>query len=235
MRTSGKPVAVVTGASRGFGLAVATALAERGWRLVIDARTEAPLRLAEAQLARSSDVAAVPGDVSALDHRQTLTAAVQKHGRLDALVNNASILGPSPRPDLNVYSINSLRRVFEVNTFAPLALIQDLADLLRTSHGVVINITSDAAAEPYPGWGGYGSSKAALNQITRILAAEEPAMGVYSFDPGDMNTRMHQEAFPGEDISDRSPPEDSVPALLQLIEGRPESGHYSASGVFTAL
>ena len=149
-------------------------------------------------------------------------------GGLDLLVNNASVLGPSPQPTLADYPIDVLRDVYEVNVLAPVALLQVALPLLRTSKGAVINITSDAGVEGYEGWGGYGSSKAALEQASKVLAAEENTVGVYWVDPGDMNTQMHQEAFPGEDISDRPPPEESVPGLLQLITTRPPSGRYQA-------
>lgn len=229
MSNSNRPVAIVTGASRGLGRATSVALAEKGWRLVIDARTDAPLRKTAEHLSTLTDVAAIPGDVTALDHRQALLALTRGYGRLDALINNASTLGPTPLPSLAAYSINALRNVLEVNTIAPLALIQETLPLLRETNGVIVNITSDAALEPYPGWGGYGSSKAALDQVSRILGSEEPEVGVYSFDPGDMNTQMHQDAFPGEDISDRPDPEDSVPSILRLLHERPPSGRYAVS------
>lgn len=223
-------IAMVTGASRGLGLAMTRALAERGWSLIIDARNQKDL--SEAATALGSDVVAISGDIADPEHRERLIhAAVDARG-LDLLVNNASMLGPSPQPTLDKYQLDVLRQVYEVNVFAPLALIQSALPLLRHSSGIVVNITSDAANEAYPGWGGYGSSKAALDQMTNILAAEEPDLSVYRFDPGDMNTRMHQEAFPGEDISDRPPPAHSVPPLLALIEGRPASGSY---GVGDAL
>ncbi len=213
------PTAIVTGASRGLGLALARALSERGWRLVIDAREAAPLHAAAAGL----DAIAIPGDVADPAHREALVAAA---GRVDLLVNNASVLGPSPQPALAEYPLGVLEHVYRVNVLAPLALFQ-LAQLAPGAR--VINVTSDAGAEPYEGWGGYGSSKAALEQLSAILAIEHPELRVYAVDPGDMNTRMHQEAFPGEDISDRPPPEDSVPGLLALIEGDLPSGRYKAA------
>ena len=221
------PVALVTGGSRGLGLALATALAERGWSLVIDGRDQAALREAVNELNRES-VVAIAGDVSDPDHRQQLVVAVDRLGGLDLLVNNASFLGPSPQPRLDSYELEVFRQVYEINVVAPLSLIQVFLPMLRRSHGVVINVTSDAAVEGYEGWGGYGSSKAALEQLTRVLAAEEPDLSVYWVDPGDMNTRMQQEAFPGEDISDRPPPEASIPGLLRLIEERPSAGRYQA-------
>ncbi len=214
--------AVVTGASRGLGLALTRALAVRGWRVVVDARGAGPLREEAGTL---DGVAAVAGDVADPAHREALVEAAG--GRIDALVNNASQLGPSPQPALAGYPLHELRRVYEVNVVAPLALVQ-LA-LPRLAPGAaVLNVTSDAAVEPYAGWGGYGSSKAALEQLSAILAAEHPELRVYTVDPGDMRTRMHQEAFPGEDISDRPPPEASVPGLVALIEGSLPSGRYVA-------
>jgi NAD(P)-dependent dehydrogenase (short-subunit alcohol dehydrogenase family) len=216
------PVGIVTGASRGLGLALTRALSERGWRLVVDARDAGPLLDATAGL---DGVAALPGDVVDPDHR---VALVERAGsRVDLVVNNASRLGPSPQPPLSEYPLAELLRVYEVNVFAPLALVQ-LA-LPRLAPGAaILDITSDAAVEPYEGWGGYGSSKAALEQLTAILAAEQPGLRVYTVDPGDMRTRMHQDAFPGEDISDRPPPEESVPGLIALIEGSLRSGRYRA-------
>ncbi len=219
----GMPTAIVTGASRGLGLALSRALAERGWRLVIDAREAGPLEAAAAGL---PDVVALPGDVCDPDHRRALVEAAG--GKIDLLVNNASLLGPSPQPALADYPLDVLEDVYRVNVLAPLALFQ-LA-LPR----VLINVTSDAAVEPYEGWGGYGSSKAALEQLTAILAAEHADRRIYAIDPGDMNTRMHQEAFPGEHISDRSAPEERVPGLLALIEGDLPSGRYSAGELLEA-
>jgi NAD(P)-dependent dehydrogenase (short-subunit alcohol dehydrogenase family) len=219
------PTAIITGASRGLGLALARALAERRWALVLDARGADDLQRATRTLGRLTDVTAIPGDVADPAHREALIAATG--GRLDVLVNNASVLGPSPQPMLARYPLDELEHVYQVNTLAPLALIQ-LALCPMGGAGRIINITSDAAREAYPGWGGYGSSKAALEQLTAILAAEHPALRVYAVDPGDMRTRMHQEAFPDEDISDRPPPEVSVPGLLALIEGDLPSGRYAA-------
>lgn len=224
------PVALITGASRGLGRAAARALAARGWSLVTDARRADDLTRAMAGL---TDVAAVPGDVTDPDHRARLAAAAGRAGRLDLLVNNASRLGPSPQPALRGYPLGELSRVYETNVFAPLALIQLLAGPLTAASGVIVNISSDAAVEHYPTWGGYGSSKAALDQLTAILAAEEPSLRCYAFDPGDMRTDMHQQAFPGEDISDRPEPDTVVPALLRLLSSRPPSGRYRASDLAT--
>jgi len=219
------PTAIVTGASRGLGLALSRALAERGWRLVIDAREAGPLEAAAAGL---PGVTALPGDVGDPSHRRALVEAAGE--RIDLLVNNASLLGPSPQPALADYPLDVLEAVYRVNVIAPLALIQ-LALPRLAEDARIVNVTSDAAVEPYEGWGGYGSSKAALEQLTAILAAEHPARRVYAVDPGDMNTRMHQEAFPGEDISDRAAPEERVPGLLALIEGELPSGRYAAQAL----
>jgi NAD(P)-dependent dehydrogenase (short-subunit alcohol dehydrogenase family) len=218
---------IVTGASRGLGLALTRALAERGWELVVDARGADDLERAVAGL---DGVAAIPGDVADPDHRRHLIEGAGEP--IDLLVNNASALGPTPLPALADYRLDQLRRVYEVNVLAPLALVQ-LA-LPRFSAGArIVNVTSDAAFEPYPAWGGYGSSKAALAQITAILGAENPGLRVYAVDPGDMRTQMQQDAFPDEDISDRAPPEESVPGLLELIEGDLPSGSYRARDVVT--
>jgi NAD(P)-dependent dehydrogenase (short-subunit alcohol dehydrogenase family) len=220
--------AIVTGASRGLGLALARALAERGWRLVVDARGEEALAAARDELARVTEVVAVAGDVVDDAHRRELVAAAGE--RLDLLVNNASVLGPSPQPALARYPLDVLEQVYRVNVAAPLALVQLALPILRPG-ARILNVTSDAAVEPYEGWGGYGSSKAALEQLTNVLAAEHPDLRVYAVDPGDMNTQLHQEAYPGEDISDRPPPEESVPGLLALVEGDLPSGRYRASEV----
>ncbi len=225
------PVALITGASRGFGLALARALARRGWSLILDGRNAEALENAVGTLEGAAAVVAIPGDVSDPDHRDALAAAARSAGRVDLLVNNASDLGPSPLPPLARYSLVELEQVFRVNAVAPLALIQLVLPQLHASAGIVADISSDAAVEAYPGWGGYGASKAALDQLTAVAAAEEPGIAFYAFDPGDMRTAMHQAAYPGEDISDRPAPETVVPALLRLIEERPVSGRYRASDV----
>jgi NAD(P)-dependent dehydrogenase (short-subunit alcohol dehydrogenase family) len=226
--------ALITGASRGLGLALARQLAAQGWHLIIDARGAEALEAARAALARQTRVIAIPGDVTDATHRSALAQAAKELGGLDALVNNASILGPSPQPGLLDYPLEILEQVYRTNVIAPLALIQTLRNELRPG-ACVINITSDAGVEAYEGWGGYGSSKAALEQLSNILAAENPSYRVYWVDPGDMRTQMHQEAFPGEDISDRPLPEESVPGLLELLTSTRPSGRYSARALSKEL
>jgi NAD(P)-dependent dehydrogenase (short-subunit alcohol dehydrogenase family) len=225
------PVALVTGASRGLGRALSLALAARGWELVVDARGADALAVAAGELeaAGAKTVIAMAGDVAESSHRERLVATAGGLGGLDLLVNNASVLGPSPQPALAEYPLDVLARVYEVNVVAPIGLVQASIGALRDSGGIVVNVSSDASVEPYEGWGGYGSSKAALDQATAILGAEEPGLSAYSFDPGDMRTTLHQEAFPDEDISDRPEPAAVVPALLRLIDERPASGRYRAS------
>ncbi len=222
--------ALITGASRGLGLALARRLAGDGWTLIIDSRGAKDLEAARAELAEQTRVVAIPGDVRSEEHRRALAGAAREAGGLDALVNNASILGPSPQPELLDYPLDVLEEVYRANTIAPLALIQAVRDELKPE-ARIINITSDAAVEPYEGWGGYGSSKAALEQLSNILAAENPDLHVYWVDPGDMRTRMQQEAFPDEDISDRPLPEESVPGLIELLSGDQPSGRYEAKAL----
>jgi len=226
------PTAIVTGASRGLGFELTRALLREGRRVVIDARGVRELEAAERTLAELGDVVAVRGNVTDPDHRAELLAAAGQE--LDLLVNNASVLGPSPQPPLASYPVEVLEYVYRVNVVAPLALAQ-LAIPRLPEGGRILNVTSDAAVEPYAGWGGYGSSKAALEQLTAILAAEHPALRIYAVDPGDMRTKMHQDAFPGEDISDRPEPAESVPGLLALIEGEHASGRYRASELAGAV
>ncbi len=218
---------LITGASRGLGLALARRLARDGWTLLIDARGADALEAARAKLAAQTRVIAVAGDVSDAAHREALADAAKALGGLDALVNNASILGPSPQPPLLDYPLATLEDVYRVNVIAPLALTQALRETLKPG-ARLLNITSDAGVEAYPGWGGYGSSKAALEQLSHILAAENEGWRVYWVDPGDMRTAMHQAAYPGEDISDRPLPETSVPGLLALLNGDHPSGRYAA-------
>jgi NAD(P)-dependent dehydrogenase (short-subunit alcohol dehydrogenase family) len=222
------PVAIVTGASRGFGRAVTAALLDRGWTVVGDARRAQELQ-DSARALNSARLIALPGDITDASHRKAVVDAATGAGSLRLLVNNASRLGPSPQPVLADYPASELCAVYTANVFAPLALIRASMPTLIDSSGVIVNLTSDAAVEPYPGWGGYGSSKAALDQLSAVLAAENPAVSVYAFDPGDMRTEMHQAAFPDEDISDRAEPESVVPALLRLLDTRPASGRYRAT------
>lgn len=226
-----QPVALITGASQGFGRAIAEALAARGWRLVIDARRHDRLDPAAASLSSTTEVVAIAGDVADTEHRAELIAAVERFGRLDLVVNNASTLGASPLPPLATIDLDVLRDVFETNVVAPLALTQGLLAELRHSGGTVVNVTSDAGAEAYEGWGGYGSSKAALDHLSAILAVEEPKLRVLWVDPGDMRTEMHQDAFPGEDISDRPLPDAVVPQLIALLDSDAPSGRYRLSEV----
>ncbi len=226
--------ALITGASRGLGLALARRLSTEGWQLIIDARGAEALKTASISLTHQTRVIAIPGDVTDATHRYALAQAAQELGGLDALVNNASFLGPSPQPELLDYPLEVLEQVYRTNVIAPLALVQALWDELKPG-ACVINITSDAGVEAYEGWGGYGSSKAALEQLSNILAAENSALHVYWVDPGDMRTQMHQEAFPGEDISDRPLPEVSVPGLLELLTGTRPSGRYAARALSMEL
>jgi NAD(P)-dependent dehydrogenase (short-subunit alcohol dehydrogenase family) len=219
------PIAIITGASRGLGFALARSLAGDGWGLVVDARGAIDLEYAADELSVHTEVVAIPGDVSDPKHREELISAAGP--RIDLLVNNASVLGPSPQPTLARYPLAELERVYRVNVLAPLALAQLVLPRLPET-GAIINVTSDAAVEAYQGWGGYGSAKAALEQLSAILAAEHPDRRIYAVDPGDMRTQMQQEAFPGEDISDRPPPEESVPGLRRLIDGTAPSGRYRA-------
>jgi NAD(P)-dependent dehydrogenase (short-subunit alcohol dehydrogenase family) len=227
-------IALITGASRGLGLALARELARRGWTLIINARGAEALKAVRAELAQLTNVTAIAGDVTDQAHRRALVIAARAAGGLDVLVNNASILGPSPQPQLMDYPLDILERVYHTNVIAPLALIQAARHDLKPS-ARIINVTSDAGVQAYAGWGGYGSSKAALEQLSAILAAENPLLRVYWVDPGDMRTQMHQEAYPGEDISDRPPPEESVPGLIELIEGELPSGRYAAHTLIKEL
>jgi NAD(P)-dependent dehydrogenase (short-subunit alcohol dehydrogenase family) len=219
--------ALITGASRGLGRALARQLAQQHWTLILDARSSEALVTVREELSALTNVIALAGDVTSSDHRQALAAAAHSVGGLDALVNNASMLGPSPQPELLAYPLEVLEQVYRTNVLAPLALIQQVQHEMKPA-ARILNITSDAGVEAYPGWGGYGSSKAALEQLSAILAAENPTWRVYWIDPGDMRTQMHQEAFPGEDISDRPLPEESTPGLLALLTGEHPSGRYAA-------
>ena len=233
--------ALVTGASRGLGLALARTLVGRGWALVLDARDGAALEDAATSITTdgpvvtsTAPVRVVPGDVADPRHRERLAAAVEALGGLDLLVSNASSLGPTPLPPLAEVPAHALTELLEVNTVAPLALLQAVLPWLRESRGTVVDVTSDVAVEAVAGWGAYGASKAALDQLSAVLALEHPELAVYAFDPGDMRTAMHQAAFPGEDISDRPDPRTVVPALLRLVDDRPPSGRYRASDLLAA-
>jgi NAD(P)-dependent dehydrogenase (short-subunit alcohol dehydrogenase family) len=249
MTSTSQPIALITGGGRGLGLALARGLLSNGWRVVTDARRTGHLATA------LPGAVVVPGDVTDGAHREALAEVVGALGpaagalgpaagalgpaagalgRLDLLVNNASDLGPSPLPRLDDMPLAAARWVFETNVLAPLALTQQFLPLLRASRGIVMNVSSDAAVEAYEGWGAYGASKAALDQLSAVLAAEEPELAVYAVDPGDMRTDMHQAAFPGEDISDRQEPEAVVPALLRLIATRPPSGRVRAADLAVA-
>lgn len=228
-------VALITGASAGLGRALAAALADRGWITIVDARGADALAEAAAGFARGAQIVAIPGDVTDPEHRAELIDAAKRFGQLDLLVNNASYLGPSPQPALADYPTDELRRVYDADVFAPVALIQEALPLVSASAGTIVNVSSDAAVEPYAGWGGYGSAKAALDQATAILGAELPHLTVYAFDPGDMRTAMHQRAYPGEDISDRPEPESVVPSFLRLIEERPPSGRYRVADLTASI
>ena|ERR1700734_4571966 len=228
------PNAVITGASRGLGLALARGLAAEGWSLVIDARDGDALRQAAASLPARSMVTALPGDITDAAHRAALCQAAEDLGGPDLLINNAGTLGTSPLPAIADYPIPELRDAFEANVLAPLALTQMLLPGLRRRGGAVLSVTSDAAVEAYEGWGGYGATKAALEQASNVLAAEENLVLVWWVDPGDMRTQMHQQAFPGEDISDRARPETVVPAFLRLITERLPNGRYRAAELMPA-
>ena len=220
-------VGLVTGGSLGLGRAVVLGLAGQGWTIVTDARRSELLEtLDDADL--SGRIITVVGDVADADHRAALRSAVEALGRLDLLLNNASRLGPSPLPLVRDHPLSDLEAIFDVDLIAPVALFQAHRDLLTASHGAVVNVSSDAAVEAYPNWGGYGAAKAALDQMSAVLVEEEPDIDVYAFDPGDMRTELHQSAFPEDDISDLPEPETILPALLTLIGGRPPSGRYRA-------
>lgn len=227
MDTATQQTALVTGASQGLGYALASALVSRGWRVIVDARTSTALDQAAGHW--GSAATAIPGDVAEPRHRRSLREAVRTAGRLDLLVNNASTIGESPMPAIADLDVATLRTIYDTNVIAPLSLTRTLLPYLADSNGVVINVSSDAAVEPYAGWGGYGPSKAALDHATAILAQEQPDITAYAFDPGDMRTALHQAAFPDEDISDRPEAATAVPALLRLIDERPDTVRVRAS------
>lgn len=225
--------ALITGASKGLGLALARALAGRGWNLIITARNADQLRIARDELAVLTHVAAIAGDVTDPAHRNALAVLARGHAGLDAVINNAGALGPSPLPPLLDFPLDELRSVFDANVIAPLGIIQAVRAELKP-RARILNVTSDAAVNAYPGWGGYGASKAALEQVSSVLAVENPDLRIYWVDPGDMRTDMHQAAYPGEDISDRPRPEQRVPGFLSLLESDLPSGRYSAESLVPA-
>ena len=232
-KTGRQKTALVTGASRGLGLALARSLAADGWALLLDARDGAALRRAADGLPSTATVTAIPGDVGDEAHRRALASAAADLGGLDLVVHNAGTLGPTPLPPLDRVAVDDVAEAIATNALAPLRLTQLLLPVLRDG-AVVVAVTSDAAAEAYPGWGAYGASKATMEQLFAVLAVEHPELRVLRVDPGDMRTAMHQAAFPGEDIGDRPPPEASVPGLRALIDGDVPSGRYPATVAVTA-
>ncbi len=221
--------AIVTGGSQGLGRALVTALAGRGWQVTTDARGAAPLDTLVGEL--GTMVTAVPGDIANATHRADLVRTAEVAGALRLVIANAGTLGPTPLPSLADVDLESVASTLAVNTTAQLGLVQLALPALRAHRGVLVLVTSDAAVEGYEGWGVYGASKAALEHLGRVLAAEEPDVRVLVVDPGDMRTAMHQAAFPGEDISDRPLPESSVPGFVALIDGDQPSGRYRAMEV----
>jgi NAD(P)-dependent dehydrogenase (short-subunit alcohol dehydrogenase family) len=225
--------AIITGGSQGLGRALATSLVADGWQVVLDGRDERALERAVHDIGLGA--VGVPGDVTDAGHRDRLVARAWDLGGLHLLVNNASTLGVSPMPALRDHPLDVLEAVYRVNVVAPLGLVQVALPLLRSSGGAVLNVTSDAGVEAYEGWGGYGSSKAALEHLSHVLAVEEPDIPVWWFDPGDMRTQMHQDAFPGEDISDRPEPAAVAPAVLRLLAERPPSGRVRAADLLVEV
>jgi NAD(P)-dependent dehydrogenase (short-subunit alcohol dehydrogenase family) len=226
--TTSQRTALITGASRGLGLALSRGLARRGWNLILTSRDAERLRPVRNELAEVTHVAALAGDLTTPAHREALAVLARGHAGLDAVINNAGILGPSPQPELFDYPLDVLAEVYLANVIAPLGVLQAVRPELKPG-ARLINLTSDAGANAYPGWGGYGSSKAALEQLSAVLAVENPDLRVYWVDPGDMRTDMHQAAFPGQDIGDRPLPEARVPGFIRLLEGDLPSGRYGAA------
>ena len=228
MANANERTALITGASRGLGLALARGMAARGWNLILTARDPERLGAARDELARTTHVAALAGDVTDAGHRAALAVLARGHGGLDALINNAGTLGPSPLPPLLDFPVDRIGETFRANAGAPLALIQALRSSFKPGARIV-NVTSDAAVNAYPGWGMYGASKAALELLSAVLAVENPELRIYWVDPGDLRTDMHQAAFPGQDIRDRPLPEERVPGFVTLLEGELPSGRYLAA------
>jgi NAD(P)-dependent dehydrogenase (short-subunit alcohol dehydrogenase family) len=222
--------ALITGAGQGLGRALATALAHKKWRVVITARTESDLVAVADEAGAGSDVVVLSGDVTDPAHRARLVDAVEGLGRLDVLVNSASTLGPRGLGPLADLGADELSDILTTNLVAAHSLTVAVLPQLRHAAGVVLNVSSDAAVEHYERWGGYAASKVALDHLTSTLAAEEPGILAYAVDPGDMRTRMHQDAFPDEDIGDRPLPDEvAVPGILRLLDSRPPSGRYRAA------
>ncbi|MEO1259355.1 MAG: SDR family oxidoreductase [Bacteroidota bacterium] len=228
--TTTKKTALITGASKGLGLALATALAREGWNLLINARNAKQLREAQLLLSQWTEVEAISGDVRDEIHLlQFPERLTQRNWQLDVVVNNASTLGASPQPTLLELPVEALHTIFHTNAIAPISLLQKINSFLN-ENATIINISSDASVNAYETWGGYGASKAAVDHWTRILAKENPQLNIYAIDPGDMRTDMHQAAFPGEDIHHLPLPEiHAVPAILYLINNKKESGRYAAA------
>jgi NAD(P)-dependent dehydrogenase (short-subunit alcohol dehydrogenase family) len=231
--TTPQRTALITGASRGLGLALSRGLAREGWNLILTSRDPERLLPVRNELAEVTHVAALAGDLTSPPHREALAVLARGHAGLDAVINNAGILGPSPQPELFDYPLDLLVEVYLANVIAPLGLLQAVRKELKPG-ARLINVTSDAGVSAYPGWGGYGSSKAALEQLSAVLAAENPGVRIYWVDPGDMRTDMHQAAFPGQDIGDRPLPEARVPGFVRLLEGDFPSGRYEAAHLLPA-
>ena len=230
MKKENNKTALITGASRGLGLELARALAKKGWQLIINGRNPKALYEVQKELSKLTTVDAISGDVIDEIHLLQFPERIALLGDLDLVINNASTLGISPQPHLLDYPIEVVHTIFHTNVIAPLSLLQKIKPHLKTD-ALIINISSDAAVNAYEGWGGYSASKAALDHLTAILAKENPQWKIYAVDPGDMRTQMHQEAFPGEDISNRPLPIEKVPGFIRLIEGDFESGRYLADQI----